>query len=193
LFTLGVYQVKIRLWGKAPGNNYLTPASFSSSLENPDLFYNTLQNVEYGWILTIDPFDPNKLTPLELIEMAKQIIEHNGVKLLSIGEDAKGNHLWLAHNFDQYKERILNVDWSKIGVVAAPPKKEPTPVSTEKRDALAALKTELENKPEGIPAVVKKMAEKYNGQKSIPKPLLTKLEQWYTVVIVDGVYQTTEK
>jgi len=185
--------MKIRLWGKAPGNSYLTPVSFSCSLDNPDLFYRCLQDVEHGWILTIDPFDPNKLTAQELINMARQIIEHNGVKLLSIGEDAKGNHLWLAQNFDQYQERLLKVDWSKIGVVSAPPKKKSIPPSTEKRDALEAMKAKLENEPKEIPAVIKKMAEKYHGTATIPKSLLTKLEQWYTVVIVDGCYEIKEK
>lgn len=182
--------LKIRLWGKAPGNNFLTPASFASSLENPELFIRCLNDLEHGWILTYDYIDPNRLKPEELIKMAREIIEHNGVKLLSVGQDQNGNKIWLSQNFAEYEQRLLTVDWSRIGQISAPVSK---PVHTEKRDALEAVKAKIEAIPPTIPPAIVSMAKKYDGSGSIPKPLLTKLEEWYKVDLVDNQYKITEK
>lgn len=186
-------DLTIRLWGKAPGNNFLTPASFSSSLKNPELFIRCLNDLEHGWIVVIGAStDPNKLNKEQLIEMAREIIEHNGVKLLQIGQDRKGNKLWLSQNFSEY-ERRLSIDWTKIGTVDAKVSKTNKPTSTEKREALEALKAQIEQQPKTIPPAVKNIAERYNGKATIPKPLLTKIQEWYNVVLVDNVYQFSEK
>lgn len=184
----------IRLWGKAPGNTMLTPASFSvDSEQNPDEFIRCLNDLEYGWIVVTDAYtDPNKLTKEQLIEMAREIINHNGVKLLLAGQDKNGNKVWLSQNFAEYEQRLLTVDWSRIGYIDAKPKSKPS-VSTEKRQALETLKASLESEAKSIPSVVCKMAEKYRGSVNIPKPLLTKLEEWYTVELVNGKYQIEEK
>ncbi len=184
----------IRLWGKAPGNTMLTPASFSvDSEQNPDEFIRCLNDIEHGWIVVIGAStDPNRLTKEQLINMAREIIDHNGVKLLLAGQDKQGNKIWLSQNFAEYEQRLLTVDWSRIGYIDAKPKTKP-PVSTEKRQALQTLQASLESESKTIPSVVSKMAEKYQGSVNIPKALLTKLEEWYTVELVNGQYQIKEK
>ena len=186
-------DLKIRLWGKRPGNNFLTPASFMVSLDNPELFIRCLNDLEHGWILCYYMTDPNRLKPEELIEMAKEILDHNGVKLLLVGQDKQGNKVWLSQNFAEYEKNLLSVDWSKIGHINAPVAKPSKPVSTEKRDALAALQAQINEQPKTVPPAITKMKERYNGSGSIPKPLLTKIEEWYTVELIDGIYQITEK
>lgn len=186
-------ELKIRLWGKRPGNNFLTPASFMVGLDEPDLFIRSLNDLQHGWILSYYHTNPNKLKPEELIEMAKEIIDHNGVQLLLVGQDKAGNKIWLSQNFAEYEKNLLSVDWSKIGHINAPVSKPAKPVSTEKRDALAALQAEIEQQPKSIPPAITKMKERYNGSAAIPNPLLTKLEEWYTVENVNGTYQISEK
>lgn len=181
----GESYMKIRLWGKAVGSNRLTPASFATSIENPDLFIRCLNDCEHGWILCDHFSDPNRMTKEGLVEMAKEILNHNGVQLLLVSQDKQGNRIWLSQNFAQYTERIMQIDWNKIGYVSAqPPKKEP---ETKARKALEELKQQQESN-KTIPPLVEKLANQYNGKEKIPAPLLKKIEEWYTVSVENGVY-----
>ena len=121
---------RIRLWGRELSGNALVPATFAFSTDDSQRMEFNLEFMASGWIPVEDPKDPNKMSREEIINMAieiQKISEKNGITS------------WLVRpgNLEEYKERIMRVDWDKIGYVDAKPERkrkqeEPSkPVSTE--------------------------------------------------------------
>lgn len=173
---------RIRLWAREQNGSAFLPATFAFSPTDKNSMEFNLGFMSSGWIIVEDPKDPNKCTREELVNMAieiKKISEKNGITS------------WLVRpgNMEEYTERVMKVDWDKIGYVdakkltkARQPKPE-KPVSTEAREALEKAKAELTQK-KGIPPMVVKMAEKFHGNSTkIPGVMLKTLEQYYTVNI----------
>lgn len=183
----------IRLWGRPQGCRFLVPASTSVDSDlYPDEFGRILDMTEYGWIVVIEPNDPNRCDMEQLIDMAIKIIE------LSKRE---GITSYLVRDPESYTKK-LQVDWNKIGYINAPKErkprepKPPKPVGTDKIEKFEQLKAELATvEKTGIPPAVKGMFKKYQGKPDkIPVVLMKSLEKYYEIgTDSDGNNLLTEK